>query len=407
MASIRTRTRADGTASHQVIFRRTGRSSPQEFATFDDYAAAKHFQGLVDRVGADTALEILDVQEGRAEVITLRDWCLEHVDMLTGVTEGTRSRYRSLARGSLGHLADMPVQSIGPKAVAAWINAIEASGAAAKTVANKHGFLYSALEGAIAAGHIATNPCKGTRLPRSERREMVFLTHSEFVVLMAYIRPDTRDFVTALVGTGHRFGEETALQVRDWDPNNRRISISRSWKYSGNSSRPVLGPPKTSRSRRSHTVSREIADIYTRAATDKSPNEFLFLNSKGDPWKAASFHSSIWQPAVTCANGHDWEEKRARWEVRRAGIVGGPRKPWRTPATSPLGKVPRIHDLRHTYASWMLQAGKPIIAVSRRLGHESIKTTVDTYGHLSPADDAALDEAMSIALSLSFPQIEP
>ncbi|MEU4580405.1 tyrosine-type recombinase/integrase [Nonomuraea sp. NPDC023979] len=43
-----------------------------------------------------------------------------------------------------------------------------------------------------------------------------------------------------------------------------------------------------------------------------------------------------------------------------------------------------FHDLRHTFASTALAEGVPISEVSRWLGHESITTTVDLYGHLVP-----------------------
>jgi integrase len=41
-----------------------------------------------------------------------------------------------------------------------------------------------------------------------------------------------------------------------------------------------------------------------------------------------------------------------------------------------------FHDLRHTFASTALAEGVPISEVSRWLGHKSITTTVDLYGHL-------------------------
>ena len=47
-----------------------------------------------------------------------------------------------------------------------------------------------------------------------------------------------------------------------------------------------------------------------------------------------------------------------------------------------LSKRPRIHDLRHTCASWLIQAGRPLPAIQQHLGHESITTTVGTYGHM-------------------------
>jgi integrase len=44
----------------------------------------------------------------------------------------------------------------------------------------------------------------------------------------------------------------------------------------------------------------------------------------------------------------------------------------------------RIHDLRHTYASLLIQAGESLAYVRDQLGHHSIKVTVDIYGHLAP-----------------------
>ncbi|KAF5055992.1 putative prophage phiRv2 integrase [anaerobic digester metagenome] len=48
----------------------------------------------------------------------------------------------------------------------------------------------------------------------------------------------------------------------------------------------------------------------------------------------------------------------------------------------------RLHDLRHSHASLLINLGTPVLAISKRLGHDSINTTLGTYGHLySTADD--------------------
>ncbi|HEY2933546.1 MAG TPA: site-specific integrase [Acidobacteriota bacterium] len=44
----------------------------------------------------------------------------------------------------------------------------------------------------------------------------------------------------------------------------------------------------------------------------------------------------------------------------------------------------RFHDLRHTFASLLIQAGEPLAYIKDQLGHASIKMTVDVYGHLVP-----------------------
>lgn len=64
-----------------------------------------------------------------------------------------------------------------------------------------------------------------------------------------------------------------------------------------------------------------------------------------------------------------------------------------------LEHPPRVHDLRHTCASWMIGAGVPLVVVSRHLGHEDITTTANVYSHLDRRsfDDAA--EAIGRMLS--------
>jgi integrase len=44
----------------------------------------------------------------------------------------------------------------------------------------------------------------------------------------------------------------------------------------------------------------------------------------------------------------------------------------------------RFHDLRHTFASWLIGAGESLAYVKDQMGHHSIQITVDTYGHLIP-----------------------
>lgn len=54
-----------------------------------------------------------------------------------------------------------------------------------------------------------------------------------------------------------------------------------------------------------------------------------------------------------------------------------------------LTKRPRVHDVRHTHASWMLAAGTGLFVLQRRLGPESITTTTETYAHLMPDQQKA------------------
>ncbi len=52
----------------------------------------------------------------------------------------------------------------------------------------------------------------------------------------------------------------------------------------------------------------------------------------------------------------------------------------------------RIHDLRHTFASWLVTEGVPLLEVSRLLGHSTIKMT-ERYAHL---EQDSLESAVSL-----------
>ena len=54
----------------------------------------------------------------------------------------------------------------------------------------------------------------------------------------------------------------------------------------------------------------------------------------------------------------------------------------------------RVHDLRHSNASLLINMGVDIMEISRRLGHESVKTTWDIYGHLYPNKDKELADML-------------
>lgn len=55
----------------------------------------------------------------------------------------------------------------------------------------------------------------------------------------------------------------------------------------------------------------------------------------------------------------------------------------------------KIHALRHSHASMLIKMGFDTLEISERLGHESVKTTLDTYSHLYPDKDKKLAVALN------------
>jgi hypothetical protein len=132
--------------------------------------------GTGNRTSPATALEVWAATTPGTECFTVASWCTHHVDHLTGINEATWARYRRYIANDIApsKIGPLPPSALTNAAVAEWLNSLTG---AAKTAANKHGFLVGALNAAVRARHLPANPCDGNKLRRDEPAEMVFLTH--------------------------------------------------------------------------------------------------------------------------------------------------------------------------------------------------------------------------------------
>lgn len=341
------------------MWRESGR---QQSRVFTDEASARKWRALLDVIGPTRALAMLEAPAPTTTTLTVAEQVHAHIDGLTGVTNGTRTVYTSHLRRIIAptRLGRMPIALLRVADVADWVNDLDAAGTAPKTIANYHGLLSAALSTAVRDELIPSNPSTGMRLPRGAGRdEMVFLTPDEFAQLHAAMHPHYQPLLMVLAGTGMRFGEATALRVADIDPVGRSARITRAWKYTGTAAREI-GSPKTTRSTRTAALPPEVLAVLPLAGRRR--DEYLLTAPKGGVIRQPVFFTS-WKRAAAVLECH-----------------------------------PRIHDLRHTFASWAIQAGIPLPVIQRQLGHESITTTVDRYGHLARADFDALAAATSLRL---------
>jgi integrase len=364
MASVRVRQRRDGSSYTAVLYRVDGK---QTSLSFNDHAEAVDFQKLANRVGPAKALEVWRTRQSTDDGHTVASWCAYHIDHLTGVNPATRTQYRRYVANDIApsKIGPLPLSALTNHDVAAWLNSLTGS---AKTAANKHGFLAGALNAAVRAGHLSANPCDGNRLRRDAPSEMVFLTHDEFALLHSCVGAHWQPLVEFLVASGARFGEATALKPGDIDLAERTVRIQRGWRYVPGDGFQ-LGPPKTRRSIRTIDVA-----ATTLAKLDLT-GEWVFTNSgrghygDDDPVRGPNFHMNVWAPALDRAKDRG------------------------------LTKRPRPHDLRHTNASWLIQAGVPLTVIQRHLGHESIVTTSDRYGHLDRRSSRVVADVVGKALA--------
>lgn len=401
MASVTPAPRSSGYAWRVQARDERGKMRQETFSGDDAArveAAARAFARLVDRLGITEASRIRDARsrQSGAGVPTLAEWIATYLDpasgRLSGVTDGTRHGYRRLAeRTIIPRLGDLPVNEIGDDDVKAWVTWLEGQDAGqgrpytAKTIRNHQGFLSQVLASAEAKGLRTGNPARGVTPTRTRRGQMVFLTQTEFATLLHFVPAEHKPLILWLAGTGMRWGEATALTWGDIDRDARPmlVRIDKAWKKPAAGKGRELGPPKSEAGER--TISVPDSLVGALGKPDRG-DRLVFATTTGTPLWSGSFWPRVWRPAVLAAN-----------DAERCAAAG----------LTPIGKSPRVHDLRHSHVAWLIAANRPLAYIQRRLGHEDITTTVGTYGHLLP--DAQQGDADAVALSLGgvLPSVDP
>ncbi|MFE3002676.1 tyrosine-type recombinase/integrase [Nocardia sp. NPDC059246] len=363
MASIRERVHARGNTTYQLQYRYNGKQPSIEF---DDRADAVKWKAIFEKRGPAMALEMLRAESADATCPGIKQAGADYIETRTKAGVGSRQRYERFMRNDIEPFftPTLPVDSVTPEMVAKWINHLAAKGNSAKTIANKHGYLCGMFKWLAKKGTVSTNPCVETELPDIHQAEMTFLEADEFAALHREIPAEWQVFVRFLVTSGVRWGEATALRVGDVSRKAGTVRIRQAWKYTGG--KRILGPPKTKKSKRTINIDRGLLDALP--LTGRAYGDWLFTNAHGDPVQISTFYKTVWVPTL-------------------ARLAADPEDPLR-------GKSPRIHDLRHTCASWMISKRVSLPVIQAALGHESITTTVDRYGHL----DRQAGEAAAAAI---------
>ena len=231
-------------------------------------------------------------------------------------------------------------------------------GQSPKTVQKIIGCLSSLFSHGIEDELLAVNPAlkPGKFLPKiSKRRKIEPLTREEVAVLLVTAKerlPRYYPLFLCAVRTGLRMGELLALQWSDIDWQGRFIEVRRNythWKVT---------TPKSGESRRvdmSKELTQTFKDVLLErqieaAATGVEVPLWVFPSETGGLLHPHNIRDRVFYGLLTKAQ---------------------------------LRKV-RFHDLRHTFASLLLQNGESPVYVKEQMGHSSIQVTVDLYGHLIP-----------------------
>jgi integrase len=353
VASIRERPTASGQMRWAVLYRHRGKQRAETVLRKRD---AEKIRDLINALGPDEALQRLHGNQRAGHVPTVAEWITKHIDDLTGVTDRTRADYRSLAAKHITPLlGPLDVDEVTSADVARWANQLEAK-VSAKTIANLRALLSAAFGYAVDEKLRTDNPMRRLRRSRAgehESADMVCLTPQEFGHLRTLVAEHYRALITFLAFTGLRFGEAQALEVADVDllAETPIVRVTKSWRRTPGGFE--TGPPKSRRSRRTVSLPVEAVEAVTPLVVARPGTDLLFTTASGGRVLHANFYNRVWAPAV--------KEFAAE-----------------------TGKRPRIHDLRHSHASWLIARGQHMETIRDRLGHESITTTSGTYSHLLP-----------------------
>jgi len=421
MRKVETVKRGGKVTSYKVRFRhgvspRTGKplQTSEPFpATAVGKKQAEAFARWLDALGPQGALDKL-YEDRQAETVDSMDQvAADHIQHLTGIEDGTRIVYTRLWERTWSPLLGaIPANQLGSDHVKAAVNTL-GERYARKSLENQRGLLSAVCERAREKGYLTSNPTKGIRLPDGKRvevadlddddddaGEMTCLTHDEFEALYSVMQPHYQSLIRFLAGTGCRWGEAVVLRKMDVDLGAGTVKVRRALKWSPDGKRKI-GPPKTKKSRRTIALPGQVADDLAVLLEGKAGRDLVFTAPRGGMISHRTFWSKNWRPAIWraqhCAEHSDEKCRCGTGEPQRCPLHKKPPAPCGCAGT--LSQSPRLHDLRHSHASWLLAAGVPIHIVQLRLGHESIKTTVDTYGHLLPDAQAMASSAASLAFA--------
>jgi integrase len=329
----------------------------QRGKTFATKTAAREF---LDGVGVEIQRgDSVDPNRGRVPIQSVADdWLLS----LVHLKPKTFVDYESaLRRHVLPQLGATAVGRVDQRRVRRFIAELLDAGVSPARVRKAVGILRQVLDLAVEDGLIRANPCEGLKLPRMNQQEMYFLT-AEQVATLAAAMPVSYDLLVMFAAyTGLRAGEIAALRARHIDLDHGRVMVVTA--ISEVRGALVEQDPKSYSSKRAVSLPGFLVDALAAHLGDAGPATPVFTAPDGGPLWHGNFYNRIFKPTI---------QKSMPAELRRA----------------------RFHDVRHTHAALLIAQGAHPKAIQYRLGHSSITVTLDRYGHLFPALDDALTDAL-------------
>jgi integrase len=322
--------------------------------------------------------------------MTVKEWAATWTEQHLKRAVSTRSYDRQktiIDRHIVPTLGEISLQKLSVVRINELYRQLEGAGLHASTIHYVHVVLGSCVKAAAKIGAVARNPVVNASPPKVKAQSGGrALTQPELDKLLASFKGDPLFLLVALAaGTGARVNELLALEwsAIDWETRSLRIDAALK-PTSGGLER---GTPKTERSRRTIRLDEGLLALFKHDRERQEGQQRALRGISGVttlhsllPAAALIFPATPIEP--TGPRRHGPISKAFALRATRAGFGGF-----------------RFHDLRHTHATLLLQAGVPVAAVSARLGHANAAITLGIYSHSTSDAEAAAAQVAGSLLS--------
>lgn len=277
-------------------------------------------------------------------------------DMKTRLRLSTVTTKEYIIRSKiLPYFSNLRVDQITPAHIRRWQNELIEQGFADTYLRTIHVALSTIFNYAKRYYNLKENPCqKAGTIGKPKAQRLDFWTPAEYQRFIACFKdePIAYNAFQLLYWTGIRIGELLALSSADFDFERKCVLITKS--YQRISRQDIITEPKTEKSKREILLPDFLCEELQAYISRKAGlEERLF------PFTKTYFNSKLDRGC------------------KRSGV-----------------KRIRVHDIRHSHASLLVELGFSPLLIAERLGHENIEMTLNIYSHLYPNKQAELVEKL-------------
>ena len=281
-------------------------------------------------------------------------------DMKNRIKENTWRTKESIINSKiLTYFKDKKINAILPRDIITWQNEIMKQNLSATTLKSIHNQISAIFNHAVRYYELKSNPAAkaGNMGKKESENEMLFWTKEEYLKFSDSMMDKPISFYAfeMLYWCGVREGELLALMPKDFDFEKQTVSITKS--YQRIKKRDIITDPKTPRSKRVIQMPEFLCEEmkeYINSLYGVNAEDRIF------PFTKSYLH-------------HEMDRGSEASKVKRI----------------------RIHDLRHSHVSLLIDMGFSAVAIADRVGHESIDITY-RYAHLFPTKQTEIANKLNI-----------